>query len=308
MSNTPEPLIEDILQRARAEQQLFERQKDEAERCRREVDRLHAAFTRVKNFTAHHLGDKLGRPATDEEFAEAYATHLLALGRELTNQRELLSRGPGEIASGNDDGKAFALTILRQAVRQDAVAVMHSLGELMRAPSRLQSAVSYWLRVGLEQEIMGDQTLAEQRPEGICQAIGHDEGTDEEAGRNAGGQVEETRSLVAALPEEPSGSGAIVALVPPATPPERRAEQISTDDDPDRWLTVTQAARIAAANPGVLSRAADSGALRTNGLRGTERRIWAIDLCRWINARALRPEPSESEEHVEQLVRRHTHD
>jgi hypothetical protein len=305
MSDASEILIENILQRARAEQQQLDQQIVEMERCRRQEVRLHEAFTRVQNFTDHHLWDKFGRQPTDQEFAEDYAQHLLTLGRELINQRERLSRGPEELISGDDDGKAFALAILRQAVRQDAAAVCHLLVEIMRAPSRLQNSVSYWLRSGLQQEIMSDPIPAKQDPDKGCQAaVSLELGTEEEGCRSVGGSIERACASEASRPEVPSGGGQPVDLLSPTVTPESRGEGVSTDNEPDRWLKVKQAASIAFVNPGVISRAANLGKLRNNGLRGAERRICALDLCRWIRERTARPEPQESDEHVNELVSR----
>jgi hypothetical protein len=79
-------------------------------------------------------------------------------------------------------------------------------------------------------------------------------------------------------------------------------------DDAERWLTVSAAAQIATVNPGVISRAVESGRLLSNGLRGSERRICAVNLCGWIRERARDPEPRESDAHVEALVRTYVRD
>jgi hypothetical protein len=79
-------------------------------------------------------------------------------------------------------------------------------------------------------------------------------------------------------------------------------------DAAERWLTVSAAAQTAHVNPGVISRAVECGKLLSNGSRGSERRVCAMDLCRWIRERARHPEPTESIAHVETLVRRHVRD
>jgi hypothetical protein len=79
-------------------------------------------------------------------------------------------------------------------------------------------------------------------------------------------------------------------------------------DAAERWLTVSAAAQTAHVNRGVISRAVESGRLLSNGSRGPERRVCAMDLCRWIRERSGHPEPTESRAHVEALVRRYVRD
>ncbi len=66
-----------------------------------------------------------------------------------------------------------------------------------------------------------------------------------------------------------------------APPTESKANAPISSAEPVRWYTVTEAANIAAVNPGVISRAAELGEIRSNGKKGHERRICALDLCRW---------------------------
>ena len=75
-----------------------------------------------------------------------------------------------------------------------------------------------------------------------------------------------------------------------------------------RWLTVRQAASVSGANPGVVSRAVDSGELMGNGMTEKERRIDAVSLAQWILHRSNRPEVGESDAEVERLVRKHVKD
>jgi hypothetical protein len=84
-----------------------------------------------------------------------------------------------------------------------------------------------------------------------------------------------------------------------------RVVEDSSTDERERWLTVTDAADVASVSRGVISRAANKDKLRSNGLKGPERRICAIDLCHWAKERSGRPEPQESEEHVKNLFRHH---
>jgi hypothetical protein len=62
-----------------------------------------------------------------------------------------------------------------------------------------------------------------------------------------------------------------------------------------QWLTVTQAARVAGCNSGVITAAVNNGKLRSNGKPGRDRRIDPADLSRWQLARAERAEPGETE-------------
>jgi hypothetical protein len=77
-------------------------------------------------------------------------------------------------------------------------------------------------------------------------------------------------------------------------------------DEPEnasQWLSVSQAAQITGANPGVISRAADSGKLKSNGKKGAERRVDAVALAYWQLQRANRPEPVESDDDVRRKLR-----
>jgi hypothetical protein len=72
------------------------------------------------------------------------------------------------------------------------------------------------------------------------------------------------------------------------------------------WISVAQAAQISGINPGVISRAADAGQLRSNGKKGKgKRKIDALDFTRWQLERIKRPERAESDEHVASLAQKH---
>lgn len=114
----------------------------------------------------------------------------------------------------------------------------------------------------------------------------------------------------------PHGDDSAELLKPAAQRPEQphggvesngESGQTETGDDREhsRWLTVSDAARVADANTGILTRAVDAGEIRSNGKRGRQRRIDAVDLSRWVLARTNKPEPEESDEQVERLVDRH---
>jgi excisionase family DNA binding protein len=70
------------------------------------------------------------------------------------------------------------------------------------------------------------------------------------------------------------------------------------------WFTVKEASQTSGVNSGLISRAVDSGELKSNGKSGRERRIDPADLARWMKERADRPEPKESGEHVESLMKK----
>lgn len=76
----------------------------------------------------------------------------------------------------------------------------------------------------------------------------------------------------------------------------------------EKWPTVAEVERYTAVNRGVISRAADSGVLQSNGLKGRARRITPQGLIDWCRARQAKGEPTESVEHVEALVRKHVSD
>jgi hypothetical protein len=97
--------------------------------------------------------------------------------------------------------------------------------------------------------------------------------------------------------EDGAGSGQTTA---------ERAEGCVAESE--RWLTVSEAARISACNKGIITRAVEAGTLKSNGKAGRLRRIDAVDLARWQLARAAKPEPTENDASVEPLVKKHVHD
>jgi hypothetical protein len=74
------------------------------------------------------------------------------------------------------------------------------------------------------------------------------------------------------------------------------------------WFTVTEAAKTAGVNTGVITRAVDAGQLKSNGKRGRGRRIDPADISRWLLARADKPEPAESDEQAKRLGDKHFRD
>jgi tetratricopeptide (TPR) repeat protein len=75
-----------------------------------------------------------------------------------------------------------------------------------------------------------------------------------------------------------------------------------------RWITVSQAASVSGANPGVITRAVDAGELMGNGMTGRERRVDAVDLTQWMLQRIAKPEAEESDAQVERLVGKYVTD
>ncbi len=72
----------------------------------------------------------------------------------------------------------------------------------------------------------------------------------------------------------------------------------------ESWLTVTEAAKVAFASTGTISRAVDAQKLKSNGEKGRKRLIDSADLSRWILARSNRAEPVETNKRVEHLLRK----
>jgi hypothetical protein len=98
-----------------------------------------------------------------------------------------------------------------------------------------------------------------------------------------------------------------------ATPPEAKDNTVqavtrpgdraaASGADTNGWYTVTQAARIATCNSGVISNAVKAGKLKSNGKDGHSRRVDAADLSRWQLERATRPESTESEDAVQKKM------
>lgn len=75
-----------------------------------------------------------------------------------------------------------------------------------------------------------------------------------------------------------------------------------------RWLTVTEAAKITGINAGLISRAADAGELKSNGLTGRGRKIDSVGLNQWTLAKADKESGQESDAKVERLVATHVPD
>lgn len=61
-------------------------------------------------------------------------------------------------------------------------------------------------------------------------------------------------------------------------------------NQPGRWLKVSEAAQICGGNTGDITKAVDSGNLKSNGKTGRDRRIDGIDFNRWQLERSKRPE------------------
>jgi hypothetical protein len=78
------------------------------------------------------------------------------------------------------------------------------------------------------------------------------------------------------------------------TPKTPEPTNVARDDD-SRWPTRADAARISGANPGVVTKAVQSGELTTNGESGRALRIEPLSLTNWTARRAQRPESRESD-------------
>ena len=78
---------------------------------------------------------------------------------------------------------------------------------------------------------------------------------------------------------------------------------------PQAWLSLAEAERLSGINQGVISRAINAGAIRSNGLTGKGR----PKLTRQTSTagrldRTKRPERTESDTEVERKLRRHGND
>jgi hypothetical protein len=69
------------------------------------------------------------------------------------------------------------------------------------------------------------------------------------------------------------------------------------------WLKVTEAARVTGCNSGEITRAANTGSLKSNGKKGRARRIDPADLSRWQLRRTEREEAVESNAVVEKKLK-----
>jgi len=83
------------------------------------------------------------------------------------------------------------------------------------------------------------------------------------------------------------------------------SSSLSKTDDEDgttKWLTVSDAARVADVSSGTITRAANNAKIKTNGQKGRSRRIDPHDLIRWVLDRSNATEQGESDKQVERLV------
>lgn len=89
---------------------------------------------------------------------------------------------------------------------------------------------------------------------------------------------------------------------------ERPGEAGPDVTEPERWVTVTKAAKAAGTAAWNITRAADQGHLKTNGKTRTERRIDKISLMDWLLVRAEQPDPEESDAQVHAAYKRSSRD
>jgi hypothetical protein len=61
-----------------------------------------------------------------------------------------------------------------------------------------------------------------------------------------------------------------------------------------QWITVTEGASLFGVDKGTISRAISDGKIESNGEKGTARRVYSVDLVRWMLERANRSERNES--------------
>jgi len=86
-----------------------------------------------------------------------------------------------------------------------------------------------------------------------------------------------------------------------------KADLDKTVDSDTKWMSFADAARISAINRGIISRAADAGKIRDNGKKGKgKRKIDSADFNRWVLER--NKEQEESDQHVENLMKKHVKD
>jgi hypothetical protein len=72
-------------------------------------------------------------------------------------------------------------------------------------------------------------------------------------------------------------------------------------DDSTNWITISGAARLSGVNKGVISRAADTGEIKTNGKDGRTRRLHAGSFAQW---QLQRSPPAESTPAPEKVIER----
>ena len=113
-------------------------------------------------------------------------------------------------------------------------------------------------------------------------------------------------SQVASAAENEDGADKVVRS---ELDPKKKAHvNDASDHEKSKWFTVSEAAKTAGVNTGIITRAVDTGELLNNAKRGRERRIDPESLARWMLARADKPEVEESQEQIKRLVDRHCKD
>ncbi len=158
-----------ILQSDQAEQQRRKQEDAEIERQRRRADELRAAFTAVRHFTAavfDNQGYQKGE-LTNQEFSDKYADLWIALGDQLRDKKDLLSRQPEDLRDEQSDApRTIALSVLKAAMQRDKAKIVNLFQRLMTASIELIAPVNEWLRHRLERLIIGYWTVGDGgRPE-----------------------------------------------------------------------------------------------------------------------------------------------
>jgi hypothetical protein len=156
--------IDAIFRSDRAEQQRRREEDAEIERQGRRSEELHAAFAAVCRFSAIVFdaeGYQIGT-LTDQEFSEKWADLWIALGEQLRDKREFLTRQPEDLRDEQDDApRTIALVVLKAAVQGDKAKVVNLFQRLTTASVELVTPVNEWLRHRLERLIMGYWTVGD---------------------------------------------------------------------------------------------------------------------------------------------------
>jgi hypothetical protein len=83
----------------------------------------------------------------------------------------------------------------------------------------------------------------------------------------------------------------------------KSAQAIVTAQGLTYWISFAEAERVSGINRGLISRAAKTGEIKTNGEQGKGKiKIDAADFMRWQLERSKRPEQAESDEKVQRLL------
>jgi hypothetical protein len=210
---------EEMLQTWAAEQHAEDRDRAEQEQGRTRSTELERAFIAVRG----------GMPDTgdDEADALAFAKRLGCLGRLAEDNPCLVHCPPDQIEAEDGSPKAYAVTVLMEAVKGNEVKAAGMLSDSWRASKRKHDDVLYWLTSGLEAVIMGRdrqaaRETAVESPQSPTLAARPAEGA---SGREGEGGLETARASEAQGSDLPASSAA-----PPALPEPPPADGPLADD------------------------------------------------------------------------------